>query len=98
MATKKKPRKRNRLGLDVRRGILENVRLSARDNARETEGVPFDRVAKEYGPEIQGAYRASVKSICDSLQSPREHGEYAPRLLTAEEAGEIEDELLRQGY
>jgi hypothetical protein len=83
--------------------IVEDVDMAARDNARETEGVPFsmsaDGRSREYGPEIQEAYAASVRSIGESIQSAREWTNYAlPRVLSHVEAKRVVTVLLRRGY
>jgi hypothetical protein len=93
-----------RLSKELRALILEGVRLDARDNARETEGVSYrmsaDGRSREYGPEIQAAYAGSVRSIGESIQSEREYRNYSylPRVLTAPEAQSIVNELLKWGY
>lgn len=93
-----------KLSKALRTLILENVRLDARDNARETEGIPYtmsaDGRSREYGPEIQDAYKASVRSIGESIQSAREYWNYSylPRALTSSEAQSIVTELLKWGY
>lgn len=93
-----------RLTKAVRALIVADVMLAARENARETEGVPYrmseDGRSREYGPEIQDAYAASVRSIGESLQSEREYRNYhgVPRPLTGAEARSIVDELLNGGY
>jgi len=79
--------------------IVDNVRMAARENARETEGIPFDKETRTYGEGIQEAYAASVRSIGESLQSQREYETYyAPRVLTYVESQSIVSELLNYGY
>ena len=94
-----------RLTKTARTAIVDGVRMAARENARETEGVSFTMSdhgrSREYGPEIQDAYRWSVRSIGDSIQSAREwrnYNDFLPRALTAVEAESIVNELLKYGY
>jgi hypothetical protein len=93
-----------RLTKAVRAMIVADVMLAARENAQETEGIPYrmsaDGRSREYGPEIQAAYAASVRSIGESLQSEREYNNYSgvPRPLTGPEAQSIVNELLKYGY
>ena len=80
-----------RLSKSERAKIVEAVASSARQNA-------FDTVPGSYGnmgAEWDEAFRGTVESILDSLQSPGEYETYcAPRVLTTSEVLAIRAEVL----
>jgi hypothetical protein len=67
--------------------LVDRVTRSARQNARETEGVTD---AAREGPQYRAMFVASAKSIRDSLQSQREHEDYgAPFPLSSKQADRV---------
>lgn len=77
-----------RLTAAQKKEIAFNVEGSAIANAGDT-------VPGEYSQEWHEVFIATLRSLRDSLQSDREFGSYAPRMLTAKEAYAIVDPIIR---